>query len=162
MDILNNIKSFYSKNKTVVLNKAITSLREEIATNPNNINATQLLADMLLEQGKVAEARDILEKLYQFQPQAAQSRLIKTLLILAKQTDNENEQIKVYQQIFKLDAKQQEAINAWQKIWQRRGDDARKAGDLETALAHYRTAHFEEDVKTPTKKPIPTKKTNSS
>lgn len=155
MDILNNIKSFYTKNKSVVLNKAIVSLREEIATNPNNINATQLLADMLLEQGEIAEARDILEKLYQLQPQAAQSRLIKTLLILAKQTDNENEQIKVYQQIFKLDAKQQEAINAWQKIWQQRGDDARKAGDLETALAHYRTAtHFEQDVKTPIKKPI--------
>ncbi len=154
MDILNNIKYFYSKNKTVVFNKAITSLRQEIASNPHNINATQLLADMLLEQGEAAEAREILEKLYQFQPQAAQSHLIKTLLILAKQADNENEQITLYQQIFKLDTKQQEAINAWQKIWQRRGDDARKAGDLETALAHYRTAHFEESVKKVVKKPV--------
>jgi hypothetical protein len=154
MDILNNIKYFYSKNKTVVFNKAITSLRQEIASNPHNINATQLLADMLLEQGEAAEARDILEKLYQFQPQAAQSHLIKTLLILAKQADNENEQITLYQQIFKLDTKQQEAINAWQNIWQRRGDDARKAGDLETALAHYRTAHFEESVKKVVKKPV--------
>jgi hypothetical protein len=83
MDILNNIKYFYSKNKTVVLNKAIASLREEIAANPNNINARKLLVDMLLS--------------------------------LAKQTDNENEQIEIYQQILKLDAKQQEAINALQK-----------------------------------------------
>jgi hypothetical protein len=83
MDILSNIKYFYSKNKTVVLNKAIASLREEIAANPNNINARKLLVDMLLS--------------------------------LAKQTDNENEQIEIYQQILKLDAKQQEAINALQK-----------------------------------------------
>ncbi len=83
MDILNNIKYFYSKNKTVVLNKAIASLREEIAANPNNINARKLLVDMLLS--------------------------------LAKQTDNENEQIEIYQQIFKLDAKQPEAIKALQK-----------------------------------------------
>ncbi len=83
MDILNNIKYFYSKNKTVVLNKAIASLREEVAANPNNINARKLLVDMLLN--------------------------------LAKQADNKNEQIEIYQQIVKLDAKQQEAINALQK-----------------------------------------------
>jgi len=83
MDILNNIKYFYSKNKTVVLHKAIASLREEIAANPNNINARKLLVDMLLS--------------------------------LAKETDNKNEQIEIYQQILNLDAKQQEAINALQK-----------------------------------------------
>lgn len=83
MDILNNIKYFYTKNKTVVLHKAIASLREEIAANPNNINARKLLVDMLLS--------------------------------LAKQTDNKAEQIEIYQQILKLDAKQPEAINALQK-----------------------------------------------
>ena len=52
MDILNNIKYFYSKNKTVVLNKAIASLREEIAANSNNINGRKLLVDMLLSLAK--------------------------------------------------------------------------------------------------------------
>jgi tetratricopeptide (TPR) repeat protein len=68
------------------------------------------------------------------------------LLALAQSNDNEDEQLKFYEQVLGLDAEQPEAKSGRLGIWQRRGDEAYKAGDLETALAAFRTAHLDDKV----------------
>ncbi|MEN8215525.1 MAG: hypothetical protein ABFS56_03965 [Pseudomonadota bacterium] len=121
-------------------------MRQAVNLNPNHVGANQLLADILLAQGQAGNAREILERLYKYQPAAARSRLIQALLALAQSNDNENEQLKFYEQVLGLDAEQPEAKSGRLDIWQRRGDEAHKAGDLETALAAFRTAHLDDKV----------------
>jgi myosin heavy subunit len=145
-ELLENIKLYSGKYKKDLLTAASTPLRQAVNLNPNHLGVNQLLADVLLAQGQAGEAREILEKLYQSQPAAARSRLIKALLALANACDDETEQLKLYKQVFELDAEQLEAKSAWQKIWQQRGDEAYKAGQLETALTNYRTAKLENKV----------------
>jgi tetratricopeptide (TPR) repeat protein len=75
------------------------------------------------------------------QPEA-KNRLIQSLLALAQASNKEEEQLKYYEQILKLDAKQPEAKNGRLRIWQQRGDEAYKAGDLETALVAYKKVNL--------------------
>ena len=145
-NLLENIKLSSEKYKKGLLEAARTPLEQALDFNPEQVWVNQLLADILLVQGKAGEAREILEKLYQSQPTAARSRLIQALLVLAKACENENDQLELYKQIFELDAEQLEAKSAWQKILQQRADEAYKAGDLETALIDYRTANLDEKV----------------
>jgi len=104
-----------------------------------------LLADILLAQGQAGNAREILERLYKYQPVAARPRLVQALLILAKENTGD-EQLKLYEQVLELDAEQPEAKIGWQNIWQRRGDEAYRADNLKTALAAYKTANLGDKV----------------
>jgi len=123
------------------LEQATNLLRQSIGFNPNHVSANQLLADILLAQGQAGNAREILERLYKYQPVAARPRLIQALLILAKE-NTEDEELKLYEQVLELDAEQPEAKIGWQNIWQRRGDEAYRADNLKTALAAYKTANL--------------------
>ncbi len=126
---------------------ALAPLRKAVDLSPNNVKSYQLLADVLLAQAQVEEARDVLERLYKFQPTAARSRLIHALLILAEEAiDNENEQLKLYERVLELEANHPEAKKAYRKIWVWRGDEAQMAGDLEAALLAYQKAHFDKKV----------------
>jgi predicted negative regulator of RcsB-dependent stress response/GTPase SAR1 family protein len=130
------------------LDKAFSTLQDAINYNPNHIGATQLLADILLAQGKTSEARDTLEELFKKDPSAARSRLIDVLLTLAKTGDDENEKLSFYTRLFELDEQQpeieshwlQEVKLDWEQIWQKRGDEAYKAGNLNNALSAYKKA----------------------
>jgi len=128
------------------LEQAAYLLRQSIGLNPNHVSANQLLADILLAQGQAQEAKKLLERLYEYQPFVARPRLIQALLALAQSNDNEDEPLKLYEQVLKLDAEQPEAQNGRIEIWQQRGDEAYKAGDLETALAAYKTANLGDKV----------------
>jgi tetratricopeptide (TPR) repeat protein len=132
--------------RTHQLEAALPPLRQAVNLNPNHVGANQLLADILLAQGQAGNAREILERLYKYQPAAARHRLIQALLALAQSSDNEDEQLRLYEQVLELDADQPEAKSGRLGIWQRRGDEAYKAGDLETALAAFRTIHFDDKI----------------
>ncbi|MDM8563017.1 tetratricopeptide repeat protein, partial [Candidatus Marithioploca araucensis] len=130
------------------LDKAFSTLQDAINYNPNHIGATQLLADILLAQGKTSEARDTLEELFKKDHSAARSRLIDVLFTLAKTCDDENEKLSFYTRLFELDEQQpeieshwlQEVKLDWEKIWQKRGDEAYKVGNLNNALSAYKKA----------------------
>ena len=124
------------------LEEAANLLRQSIEFNPNHVSANQLLADILLAQGQAGEAREILERLYEYQPFVARPRLIQALLALVHSNENEDEQLKLYEQVLKLDAEQPEA-KSW---WIKRGNEAYQADNLETALAAYKTANLSDKV----------------
>jgi len=117
---------------------SIKQLREAIALNPNHMGAHQLLAEILLAQGKPKEAKDLLEKLYNYKPQVARPRLIQALLALAEETQGEAEKIEYYGQVLNLDPNQPEATTKRREIWQQRGDKALAKKDLKAALKFYK------------------------
>ncbi len=91
------------------LDAALGLLRQAIGLNPNHVKANQLLADIFLAQGQAEEARELLERLYAYQPGAARSRLVQALLELAGQAEEENRQLMLYTKVLELDAHQTEA-----------------------------------------------------
>jgi len=118
--------------------QAIAPLRQAITLNPNHVGANQLLADILLAREESGEARQILERLFQYQPAAARPRLVQALLAEARIVESDEERLSLYDRILKLDGAQPEAASGRRHIWQQRGDAALEAEDLEAALVAYR------------------------
>ena len=127
----------YHSNK---LEQALAPLRQAIELNPNHAQANQLLADILLALAKPDEARQILERLYEYQPDTARPRLVQSLLTLAQSAESEDLQIPLYEQVLKIEIDQPEAVAGIKRIWAQRGDVAFESGNLTEALQAYRTA----------------------
>lgn len=100
--------------------RAIPLLQQAIGLNPNHLKANQLLADIFLAQGNLAEAREILEPLYEYNPIAARPRLIQVLLSQAKEEAQINERLVLYRKVLELDYSQPEALAGYQKIFKTR------------------------------------------
>lgn len=120
------------------LEQAIDPLRRAIRLNPNHLGAMQLLSDIFLSQGKLQEAKELLEQLYEYQPAATRSCLVQVLLLQAKNTESDDERLILYERIIEMDHAPLEAISGKQRIWEQRGDSALEAGDLEAALQAYK------------------------
>ncbi len=112
------------------LDEALILSRSALKKFSDHVKANQLLADILLEQDAYHEARDILEKLYQFQADAARSRLIQVLLLLTKSNNSEEEQLKLFERILEIDPKHPEAKRKKQDILNRQ--EAKKQQRIET------------------------------
>jgi len=92
------------------LEDALTYLRQADRLNPNHLAANQLLAEILLAQNQPNEAREILERLYTYQPDSTtRNRLIQALLELAKANNGEDEPVKFYERVLELDINHQVA-----------------------------------------------------
>jgi len=88
------------------LKQAIRPLRQAVGLNPDHIEASQLLVDILVAQGKVYEARQLLERLYEYHPAAARSRLVQNLYDAARVAEDggrRREAIRLYARILSLD-----------------------------------------------------------
>ena len=119
------------------LDQAVGSLRQAVGLNPNHVRANQLLADILLAQGQLSEAQQLLERLYEYQPAAARPRLVQSLLTQSQFIENEYYLSALYERVLELDPAQPEAIAGRRSVWQRRGDAKLADGDLEEALEAY-------------------------
>ncbi len=114
------------------LDQAIATLSQAINLNPNHVRANQLLADILLAQGQVNEARRLLERLHEYQP-AARPRLVQALLAEAQVTESNDERLALYERVLDLEAAQPEAIGKVAEIKQemRRRELATRLQELE-------------------------------
>jgi tetratricopeptide (TPR) repeat protein len=128
------------------LDQAVSLLRQAVSLNPNHVGANQLLADILLAQGQPAEARQLLEQLYQYQQAAARPRLMQALLALAQSAPGDDEQLALYEQVLELDRTHAEAIAGQRRVWQLRGDAALKSEEWKTALEAYRRVGLNDKV----------------
>jgi len=128
------------------LDQAIGLLQQAISVNPNHVRASELLADILLAQGQLTEARQLLERLYEYQPVTARSRLVQVLLAQAQIAESDDERLTLYKQVVDLEPAQPEAIAGQKRIWQQRGDNALQSDDLYAALAAYQAADLADKV----------------
>jgi tetratricopeptide (TPR) repeat protein len=91
------------------LDQAIDQLRQAIGLNPNHAGANQLLADILLARKQPGEARQLLERLYEYQPAAARSRLVQALLAEAPTAESDDERLVLYERVLHYEPAQPEA-----------------------------------------------------
>jgi tetratricopeptide (TPR) repeat protein len=98
-DFYNAGLGLYRRNK---LDEALTPLWQAVGLNPNHVGANQLLAEILIAQGKIREACKLLENVYKHQPTVARPRLIQALLILAQSNDSKSEELKLYKRLYEL------------------------------------------------------------
>ncbi len=99
------------------LEQATGLLRQTVSLNPNHVGANQLLADILLAQGQTTEARQLLERLFEYQPAVARPRLTQVLLAQAEAAQGD-ERLALYERVLSLDLIQPEAIAAVAEIKQ--------------------------------------------
>ncbi len=138
----NLYKRAFNSYKDEKFSTSINRLNEALNSNPNHLKAQQLLADILLTQGQFKRARQHLQTLYHYKPVAARSRLIQVLLKLAELTNNEDEQVQLYEQVLSLEPTQAEAINKRKAILEQRGNTALETEDFNTALRAYEKLGF--------------------
>lgn len=121
------------------LDQAVGLLLQATALNPNHVRANQLLADIMLAQGRPDEALLVLERLFDYQPAAAHPRLVQALLALAKAEESARERLTLYERVLEYDADQADARAGAQQALLDLAQDAES--DLE------RLAHFEQALR---------------
>ena len=98
------------------LENALNLLRQAIGLNPNHLRARQLLAEILMLQGEIDEALQILQSLYDTQPAIARPRLVQAFLIKADEESIPEDKLAIYQQILKIDPNHPEALKKANEI----------------------------------------------
>jgi len=93
------------------ISQTVALLRQAIALNPNHVGTNQLLADILLAQGEMDEAVQMLERFYEYQPAAARPRLVQALLAKVQVAESDYEQLTLYQKVLELEPAQPEATD---------------------------------------------------
>lgn len=113
-------KNAYSSNAP---EKAILWLRQSTRSNPNHVRANQLLAEILITQGALEEARNILEDLYKYQPIAAKQRLVQVITTQAAMTSDREQCLSLYERALSIDSEHEDVRKVYQKIWMDRGNE---------------------------------------
>jgi formylglycine-generating enzyme required for sulfatase activity len=96
--------------------EAETTLKQALRANPNHIRANELLAELLISQDRLGEARDLLEKLLENAPSSARPRLIQVYLTQAGQAAEEKDRLELFEKVLGLDNSQPEARAGLDKI----------------------------------------------
>lgn len=142
----NLFQAAYSLYRSGDFDGAVPRLKDAISFNPNHLRANQILAEILLARGKAGEARELLEKLHEYRPDAARPRLVQALLQEAEGTDAEKGRLALLERALELEPDQPEAVAARREIFRHRAERSLERGDLETALAAYREAGLAEEA----------------
>ncbi len=131
------------------LEQAEARLREALGFNPNHIKANELLAEILIARGDLNAARDLLEKFYEFNPQATRPRLAQTYLLLARAADDEQSRLEWFEKVIGIQPGDPEAragLEAIQKLRQEEkelafrfveGRQALQRGEWTRAVEHF-------------------------
>jgi hypothetical protein len=126
---------------------AVEKLASAIRINFQFIEARQLLARILVEQGKIPEAQTVLEKFYQCCPEAARSQLTELLWQQVESATNRKEQLILCEEILGYDADHDKAKKKRTEIFKRQGRRLEEDEDYEKAIEAYRKAGLKNKVR---------------
>jgi TPR repeat protein/tetratricopeptide (TPR) repeat protein len=127
------------------LDAAMARLQETLGLNPNHVRASELLADIRISHREWAEARTVLERLYEMQPAVARARLVEVLLAEAPLEQDESEQLARYERVRNIEKSNATATTRARQIWKARGDRARAKGEVEAALEAYKAGELTQE-----------------
>jgi len=105
--------------------RALLQVREALKTNSYHIKSRLLLSDILCAQNKIDEARVVLEQLRRDEPEDARSRLVDVYLRQAKQVEDDDRKLEIYQQVLEIDPTNKKARTEFRSIWNLRGSLAK-------------------------------------
>jgi len=140
----NYYQDAFKLHKDNKLDEALDGLGRALRLNPNHIQASELQAKILLEQGKLEEASNKLTKLFEDHPDEARPLLVQTLWTMAQSTKHEGEQLKFYQEIRQFDDNHADAKKEINRIWRYRAERALRDEDCQRAITAYRQAGLTE------------------
>ena len=127
-------QGFYNVGK---LEDAKDQLNRVLENNPKHMQARRLLGRVWLEQGNLTAAKTELETVYEFSQSMAKQDLISTLLALAKDRTDQDEQLKIYETLLKIDPEQIIARDGKKSIWRKRAESALSNHDFNSARQAY-------------------------
>jgi formylglycine-generating enzyme required for sulfatase activity/tetratricopeptide (TPR) repeat protein len=104
---LYNAASGYYENGD--LKEAETTLKQALRANPNHIRANELLAELLISQNRLEEARSLLEVLFQNAPASARPRLVQVYLAQAGVAADNQTRLGLYEKVLEFDPAQPKA-----------------------------------------------------
>lgn len=101
--------------------KAKQLLTEALNLNSNHNGANQLLAEILIRQDLLPEAKEKLEELYNYNPNLARNRLLHVLKTIANQSNDSTEMVGCYERVLEIDPEDSETLNKlvsylWEKF----------------------------------------------
>ncbi len=108
-------EAFYAQGN---LERAEDLLEQAIGINPNHLRANEMLAEILIGGGRLAEAREKLEKLLEFAPSVARPRLVQVYLQQAQAAADDASRLALYEKTLGLDSGNPEARAGVEKIKQ--------------------------------------------
>ncbi len=111
-------KGLYGAGK---LDDAESQLKQSLGLNPNHLRANELLAEILISQDRLEEAKKLLENLLDIAPTMARPRLIQIYLKQAENLSSEGEKLALFEKVLALDSRNTEALVAKRSILQKRG-----------------------------------------
>ncbi len=126
--------------------EALDEVGRVLRLNPNHIEASQLQAKILVEQGKLEEAGNKLKKLFEDHQDEARPLLVKTLWDMAQLAKREGEQLERYEEILQFDNNHIDAKKEIRKIWKRRAERALRDEDCKEAINAYQQAGLKDKV----------------
>jgi formylglycine-generating enzyme required for sulfatase activity/tetratricopeptide (TPR) repeat protein len=96
--------------------EAENMLQQSLRANPSHIRANELLAELLITQGRLGEAKVLLQTLLDIAPSVARPRLVQVYLAQADKAKTDDELLVLYEQILQLDSAQPRALEGTEKI----------------------------------------------
>lgn len=126
---------------------AVEQLEIAIRINLQFIEARQLLAKILVEQGKIAKALIELKKFYECCPDAARSQLTELLWQQVEKSNSKKEQLALCEQILHYDSTHSSAKRKKTEILQWQGQQFEDDEDDEKAIKIYQKAGLENKVR---------------
>ncbi len=121
-------------------------LRRAIGVNPNHIRANLLLAEILIGNARLDEARTLLETWHEFVPGEARPRLIQVYLQQAEAAAEADAQLELYEAVLRLDPQHPEALRGKRAVWQAHASAALKQEDFQAAEAAFNQAGMPEQA----------------
>jgi len=124
-------------------------LRMALEENPNHFKAKLLLGHVLGEQKRFAESITVLEGAYSQNEDGARETLLVALLAQGQdlqQSGIDDDALKIYERAIEIAPAEMDARDRFTAIWNKRGEDAEAANDLDAALAAYQEAGNQEKV----------------
>lgn len=119
-------------------------LNRALALNPNHVAANQLLAEILLTNGNVEEARQLMEQLYINQPGAARQLLLRIEFTLLRTAQSEEDKLAIYERVLEVAPSDLNAISGKRQILAKRKSRILQSSDPLSVFLEYQEAQIKE------------------
>lgn len=136
-------KSYYLANS---IGQAESLLRQALGANPNHIRASELLSEILLANGNLDEAQQVLEKIEEMALGRARPRLKQTYLQKAELSASIEEKLRWYEKVLLIIPGDRQASEARNQIYRSIGEQNLQANNLRDAIQYFQQAGDSERI----------------
>ncbi len=123
--------------------QAIAQLQQALNANPNHLKAHLLLGTILRDENRLDDAITEFEEVYQLDEREGRFELLRTLLQQGEALEKAHNQegaLAVYNRVLAISPREHTAQERKAALWEKKGDQSLKEGNLTAAIEAYRQA----------------------